>query len=157
MCGVDQGAHLAQRLQSMHPGLGLLTCRGPICIPGCSVVPRKIDVKPDGGWTCASEPRDEFGQGGVDGEPVEMDDGRVGGSGSLAVLAVEGLLVGGFGPSCDLGGIKFAEAGQTRSVGPDRSGFGTAHPAPHPYGRHAGSSCRPPESDRNQRAIASLL
>ena len=61
--------------------------------------------------------RNDFGEGGVDREAVEVDHGRVRGAGAVAVQSVERLLVGGFGPSGDFGGVELVEAGEAGPAG----------------------------------------
>jgi hypothetical protein len=55
----------------------------------------------------------------MDGDPVEMNDCRVGLLGAVAVLAVEGLLLGGLRPPADLGWVQLAQTMETGAAGAD--------------------------------------
>jgi hypothetical protein len=56
----------------------------------------------------SGDPGDELGDSGVHGDPVEMNNGRVGLGGAVTVGPVERLLFVSLSPTAYLGGVEFA-------------------------------------------------
>ena len=89
------------------------------CTVGAGQYAGQVDVEVLGGWPVPGHPGYEFAEGGMDGDPVEMDNCRVGLRGAVAVHPVEGLLLRGLRPPADFGWVQLAQAVETGSAGDD--------------------------------------
>ena len=71
-------------------------------------------------WSVSRNPRYEFSYCSMSRHAVEVDDGWIRTTGTVAVLPIQFSLLCVFRPSADLTGVEFTEAVQARSAGSNK-------------------------------------